>query len=59
MIVGNVMNGATLAAERLTSERELRRGEVEASLALGASPARAAAEPVRRALVAALIPAVS
>jgi len=59
MIVGNAMNGAALAAERLTSEMELRRGEVEAYLALGASPARAAAEPVRRALAAALIPAVN
>jgi putative ABC transport system permease protein len=59
MIVGNAMNGAALAAERLTSEMELRRGEVEAYLALGASPARAAAEPVRRALTAALIPAVN
>jgi len=59
MIVGNAMNGAALVAERLTSEMELRRGEVEAYLALGASPARAAAEPVRRALVAALIPAVN
>jgi putative ABC transport system permease protein len=59
MIVSNAMNGAALAAERLTSEMELRRGEVEAYLALGASPARAAAEPVRRALVAALIPAVN
>jgi putative ABC transport system permease protein len=36
-----------------------RRGEVEAYLALGATPARASAEPVRRALVAALIPAVN
>lgn len=59
MIVSNAMNGAALAAERLTSEMELRRGEVEAYLALGASPSRAAAEPVRRALVAALIPAVN
>jgi UDP-glucose/iron transport system permease protein len=59
MIVGNAMNGAALAAERLTSEMELRRGEVESYLALGASPARASAEPVRRALVAALIPAVN
>lgn len=59
MIVGNAMNGAALAAERLASEMEARRGEVEAYLALGATPARAAAEPVRRALVAALIPAVN
>ncbi len=59
MIVGNAMNGAALAAERLASEMESRRGEVEAYLALGATPARASAEPVRRAQVAALIPAVN
>ena len=59
MIVGNAMNGAALAAERMASEMESRRGEVEAYLALGATPARAAAEPVRRALVAALIPSVN
>jgi putative ABC transport system permease protein len=59
MIVGNAMNGAALAAERLASEMESRRGEVEAYLALGASPARASAEAVRRALGAALIPAVN
>ncbi|MEO7987602.1 MAG: iron export ABC transporter permease subunit FetB [Gemmatimonadales bacterium] len=59
MIVGNAMNGAALAAERFASEMESRRGEVEAYLALGATPARAAAEPVRRALVAALIPSIN
>lgn len=59
MIVGNAMNAAALAAERLASEMESRRGEVEAYLALGATPARAAAEPVRRSLAAALIPSVN
>jgi putative ABC transport system permease protein len=59
MIVGNAMNGAALAAERLASEMEVRRGEVEAYLALGSTPARAAADPVRRALVASLIPSVN
>lgn len=59
MIVGNAMNGAALAAERLASEMEARRGEVEAYLALGASPARASADPMRRAMVAALIPSVN
>lgn len=59
MIVGNAMNGAALAAERLASEMESHRGEVEAYLALGASPARAAAGPERRAMVAALIPSVN
>jgi putative ABC transport system permease protein len=59
MIIGNSMNGAALAAERLNGEMELRRGEVEAYLALGASPARASADAVRRALVAALMPTVN
>jgi putative ABC transport system permease protein len=59
MIVGNAMNAAALAAERLRSEMEARRAEVEAWLALGASPERAAREPVRRSLVAALIPTVN
>ncbi|HEY0971956.1 MAG TPA: iron export ABC transporter permease subunit FetB [Gemmatimonadales bacterium] len=59
MIVGNAMNGAALAGERLASELDARRGEVEAYLALGASPARAAAGPSRRAMSAALIPTVN
>jgi UDP-glucose/iron transport system permease protein len=59
MIIGNAMNGAALAAERMNSEMELRRGEVEAYLALGASPARASAEATRRALVAAMMPTLN
>jgi putative ABC transport system permease protein len=59
MIVGNAMNGAAIAAERLGSEMHARRAEVEAHLALGASPSQAAAEPVRLALRAALLPAVN
>lgn len=59
MIIGNVMNGAALAAERLTAEIENRRGEIEAYLALGADSARAAAEPVRRAQLAALLPTLN
>ena len=59
MIVSNAMNAAALAAERLASEIEARRGEVEAYLALGASPGQASGEAVRRSLVAALIPSVN
>jgi putative ABC transport system permease protein len=59
MIIGNSMTAAALAAERLNAEMELRRGEVESYLALGASPARASAEPVRRSLVAAMIPTLN
>jgi putative ABC transport system permease protein len=59
MIVANAMNAAALALERLQSEMESRRGEVEALLALGATPGQSAAEPMRRATVAAMIPAVN
>jgi putative ABC transport system permease protein len=59
MIVANAMNGATLAAERLQSEMVARRGEIEAMLALGASVRQASAEPVRKALAAALIPSIN
>lgn len=59
MILGNAMNGAALAAERLASEVDLRRGEVEAWLALGASPAQATAEAARQAMTAALLPAAN
>jgi putative ABC transport system permease protein len=59
MIVGNAMNAAALAAERLSGEMEMRRAEVEAYLALGATPEQASQEPVRRALLASLIPTVN
>jgi putative ABC transport system permease protein len=59
MIVGNAMNAAALAAERLNAEMDTRRAEIEAYLALGASAHRAAREPVRRALLASLIPTVN
>ncbi len=59
MIVGNAMNASALAAERLASELDAHRGQVEAYLALGASPARAAAIPERRAMTAALIPTIN
>lgn len=59
MIVGKSMNAAALAAERLASELESHRGQVEAYLALGASPARASAIPERRAIAAAMIPSIN
>jgi putative ABC transport system permease protein len=59
MIIGNAMNGASLAAERLAAEVGTRRGEIEALLALGATSARASREAVRGALRAALIPTVN
>lgn len=59
MIVGNAMNAAALAAERLRSEMAGRRAEVEAYLALGASTERASRDPVRHSLLASLIPTVN
>ncbi len=59
MIVGNAMNGAALAAERLRSEMEHARAQIESLLALGASPRQASAEPARRAIVAAMIPTIN
>ncbi len=59
MIVGNAMNGAALAAERLQSEMEAGRAQIEAYLALGATPQQASAEPARRATVAAMIPTIN
>lgn len=59
MIVGNAMNAAALAAERLASELESHRDQVEAYLALGATPSRALAELERRAMTAALIPTIN
>ena len=59
MILGNAMNAAALAADRLRGEMETRRAEIEAYLALGANSVRAAREPVRRALRASMIPTVN
>lgn len=59
MIVGNAMNAAALAVERLSAEMGERKAEIEAYLALGASAARASREALRRALRASLIPTVN
>jgi putative ABC transport system permease protein len=56
MIIGNSMNGASLAAERLAAEMRERREEIETALCLGASARQASREPVRAAFRAALIP---
>jgi len=59
MVVGNAMNGSSLAAERLGAELKLRRQSIEALLALGAGPRQATAEAVRATIRASLIPAVN
>lgn len=56
MILGNSMNGASLAVERYLSEVRERRDEIETALCLGASSANAAASALKQAFRAALIP---
>lgn len=56
MIVSNSMNAAALAIERLRAELDVRRGEVEELLALGASARQAVDVPAKAALRAALRP---
>jgi putative ABC transport system permease protein len=59
MLLGNAMNTATLAAERLSSELKSQTGDVEAMLALGASPGQAVQPLRRRAIRAALTPSLN
>lgn len=59
MIIGNSINGACLAVERLSAEMKERQAEIEAALCLGASPRMACQEPLRNSFRAALLPMVN
>lgn len=59
MIIGNSMNGASLAAERLCAEMRERKDEIETALCLGASGRQASETAVRNAFRAALLPTVN
>lgn len=59
MIIGNSMNGASLAAERLAAELRERREEIETALCLGASSRQAAQSAVSSAMRTALIPTIN
>ncbi len=59
MIIGNAMNGAALVVNRLHSELILRRNEVEAMLALGATAKQAAGEALRESLRTAMMPTIN
>jgi putative ABC transport system permease protein len=59
MIIGNSMNGASLAAERLSAELYERREEIEAALCLGATARQASESSVRLAFRAALMPTMN
>jgi putative ABC transport system permease protein len=59
MMLGNAMTAAMLAVERVTYDLSRDRADVEAYLALGASPAQAAHPAMRRAVAAALTPTLN
>ena len=59
MIIGNSMNGASLAAERLGAEMRERKDEIETALCLGASGRQASETAVQTAFRAALVPTVN
>lgn len=55
LLVGSTMTGTALALERLLGEARARQGQLEAALALGATPAQAARGTVGEAIRAAMI----
>jgi putative ABC transport system permease protein len=59
MIIGNSMNGAALALDRLGAEVKLRRQEIEAMLSLGATWRQAAQVSLRTAVRASMIPVIN
>ena len=59
MMLGNAMNAAALAVDRLISETSNRRWEVEAALALGASPFKAINPMLRESARAAMMPTIN
>ncbi|MBD2100829.1 ABC transporter permease [Leptolyngbya sp. FACHB-261] len=59
MILGNAMNAAALAAERLQATIRSQRSEIEARLVLGASPSQVCAPYIRTALKTGLIPTIN
>jgi putative ABC transport system permease protein len=59
MIIGNSMNALSLGFERLGSDVKQRRGEIEASLCLGASPQKALEPLVKGSVRASLIPVMN
>lgn len=58
MLIANTMNANALAMDRLRAELESHIGEIETSLALGATAGDSAGPYLRGALRAALIPAI-
>jgi len=59
MIIGNSMNGASLAAERLAAGIREQREEIETAISLGATARQASETVVRNAFRAALMPTIN
>ncbi len=59
MMIGNSLNGLSLGAERFKSELESKRDRVECLLSMGATADRAAADCMRTAFTAAMIPTIN
>jgi putative ABC transport system permease protein len=58
ILIGNAMNVSSLAIDRYKGEIRNRRGEVEAYLALGASPGLATGSCMKQGILSALIPSI-
>jgi putative ABC transport system permease protein len=59
MVIGNALNGLSLAGERFRAELIAQRDRVECLLAMGATSARAAADCARASFVAGMIPTIN
>jgi putative ABC transport system permease protein len=59
MIIGNSMTGIALGANKLCSDMEDKRGEIENSLMLGATPVAATKEIVNNAFDSAILPTMN
>jgi len=59
MMLGNAMNAASLAVDRIISDTRSRRWEIEAALALGASPVTAIQPVLKDAARAAMMPTIN
>jgi putative ABC transport system permease protein len=58
MIIGNSMNVASVTAVRLVQDARDRRPQIEAGLALGASPRQCTADVIRRSVRLAMVPVI-
>jgi len=59
IVMGNAMNGAAIAGERLVKSLQANRNEIETHLCLGASPEQAIAQYRRDAIRAGMIPTIN